>query len=221
MDELAVTSNSNEKLLSLEVSPFTGKPLPTNDEDALLLLALQASEDPSEMDSFVMGGFVNEAYAKKGWFSRITSYVTRGAYSIGANDANILVQNRKTGEIEDEKMPSYIRLGIRALYQSKLNKFGLGRGSVKALLQSLSVKQGKKFDNPASVHSIRPFIEFHHLNEAEILRPLASFKNFNEFFYRELKPEARRLGSPDPVSEPFSGFFSAPPPENLSSLPPE
>jgi len=36
-----------------------------------------------------------------------------------------------------------------------------------------------------------PFIEFHNLNVNEILEPLDSFPNFNQFFYRKLKPDAR------------------------------
>ena len=44
-----------------------------------------------------------------------------------------------------------------------------------------------------------PFIKFHKLKIEEILEPLDSFKNFNEFFYRKLKPNARRIASEDPV----------------------
>jgi len=50
-------------------------------------------------------------------------------------------------------MPTYIRLGIRLLYQSKLNKaqkFGL-KGSITNIYYSLSVKQGKKMNDPSSV----------------------------------------------------------------------
>jgi len=38
------------------------------------------------------------------------------------------------------------------------------------------------------------------LNTEEILRPLDSFNNFNEFFYRELKPGMRPIDSPDDPS---------------------
>jgi len=61
------------------------------------------------------------------------------------------------------------------------------------LLKSLSVKQGLKYDNPASAAEIPGFIEFHRLDVNEILDPLDSFKNFNEFFYRKLKPSARPI----------------------------
>jgi phosphatidylserine decarboxylase len=72
--------------------------------------------------------------------------------------------------------------------------------AAKRLLQSLSVKQGEKFNHPSSVRDIKPFIEFHKLKIDEILDPLDSFKNFNEFFYRKLKPEARPIDSPNDPS---------------------
>jgi phosphatidylserine decarboxylase len=59
------------------------------------------------------------------------------------------------------------------------------------LLRSLSIKQGRKYDDPASAAQIPGFINFHQLDMSEVLHPTESFKNFNEFFYRALKPDAR------------------------------
>ena len=50
----------------------------------------------------------------------------------------------------------------------------------------MSVKQGIKYDAPESAKDIPAFIEFHNLDTNEILDPLDSFKNFNEFFYRHV-----------------------------------
>jgi hypothetical protein len=41
--------------------------------------------------------------------------------------------------------------------------------------------------------SAQPFVQLHKLNVGEILRPLDDFANFNEFFYRELKPGCREI----------------------------
>jgi phosphatidylserine decarboxylase len=68
---------------------------------------------------------------------------------------------------------------------------------VRKLLKSLSIKQGKKFDDPASAREIRSFINFHQLIMSEVLLPVEQFKNFNEFFYRKLKPGARPCLAPD------------------------
>ena len=65
------------------------------------------------------------------------------------------------------------------------------------MLRSLSFKQGRKYDDPASAREIQGFINFHQLDMSEVLKPLDQFKNFNEFFYRELKPGARPCSAPN------------------------
>lgn len=68
---------------------------------------------------------------------------------------------------------------------------------VRKMLKNLSVKQGKKFDDPASRDEIEKFIDFHRLDMSEVLLPIDQFHNFNEFFYRALKPGARPCSAPD------------------------
>lgn len=55
----------------------------------------------------------------------------------------------------------------------------------------MSTKQGKKYDDPDSASQINDFINFHQLDMSEVLLPVEKFNNFNEFFYRQLKPDAR------------------------------
>lgn len=43
--------------------------------------------------------------------------ISYGGYKLGANSANILVQDRMTGMINEERMSVYVRLGIRLLYK--------------------------------------------------------------------------------------------------------
>ena len=91
------------------------------------------------------------------------------------------------------------------------------------LLKTMSVKQGIKYDAPESAKDIPAFIEFHNLDTSEILDPIDSFKNFNEFFYRcvcpcftashtyllssprKLKPDARPVENPDDPNRLVSG----------------
>jgi phosphatidylserine decarboxylase len=68
---------------------------------------------------------------------------------------------------------------------------------VRKLLRGLSIKQGIKYDDPASKNEIQKFIQFHQLDMSEVLLPMEAFKNFNEFFYRQLKPDARPCSAPD------------------------
>jgi len=121
--------------------------------------------------------------------------VSSGDYKLGANSANIIVQNRITGQLEEEKMQVYVRLGIRLLYKGATSRMEGGRA--RRLLKSMSIKQGIKYDAPESTVDIAPFIAFHGLNVDEILDPPDTFKTFNEFFYRKLKSSARPVEDAD------------------------
>ncbi|KAH0836106.1 Phosphatidylserine decarboxylase proenzyme 3 [Fonsecaea pedrosoi] len=164
--------------------------------DIITHIATCASSDWRQVNNLVMGGFVTQSQAQRKWYSKVITKISYGGYKLGANSANILVQDRITGQINEERMSVYVRIGIRLLYK------GLGAGEmekkrIKKMLRSLSIKQGKKFDDPASVAQIPGFIAFHQLDMSEVLLPTSEFKNFNEFFYRALKPNARPCSAPD------------------------
>ncbi|KAL0573319.1 phosphatidylserine decarboxylase [Marasmius crinis-equi] len=139
--------------------------------------------------------YVTASQAQRKWFAKMLAKVGSGEYKLGANSANIIVQNRMTGQLEEEKMQVFVRMGIRLLYKGMDSTMEGGRA--RRLLKSMSVKQGIKYDAPESAKEIPGFIAFHHLNMDEILDPLDSFKNFNEFFYRKLKASARPVDTPD------------------------
>ena len=113
------------------------------------------------------------------------------------NSANIIVQNRLTGQLEEEKMQVYVRLGIRLLYKGWKSRMEGARGTwphlgimfaclccltslctARRLLKSLSIKQGLKYDSPESARDIPTFIAFHKLNVDEIRDPLDSFSAY-------------------------------------------
>lgn len=56
---------------------------------------------------------------------------------------------------------------------------------------------GWRMDSPASRARVLPFIERYGLDTSEFLDPPGSFRSFNEFFHRRLKPSARPI-DPDP-----------------------
>jgi len=174
--------------------------LPTDQEEALLQLSLSAVDEFAKIDQFVMGGLVTESYASKGWFNHIVDYVTRGKLDVGIDNGNILVRDRRTGLVAEEKIPTFVRLGIRVLYQNSIRKTrsGLNSKAIRNLFLNQSIRQGKEYDNPKSASHIRPFILYHKLNIEENLEPLDSYKTFNEFFFRKLKPSARSPASEDP-----------------------
>ena len=196
-----------------------------SDADIITHVATCASQDWRQVNNIVMAGFVTSSQAQRKWYSKVITKISYGGYKLGANSANILVQDRITGQINEERMSVYVRLGIRLLYKglkskdmekkrsmtNLLGKFGLDgippisllriftntSFPVRKLLKGLSFKQGVKFDDPASKAEIQKFINFHQLDMSEVKYPVESFKNFNEFFYRELKPDARPCSAPD------------------------
>lgn len=166
---------------------------------------------------------MTSSQAQRKWYSKVITKISYGGYKLGANSANILVQDRITGQINEERMSVYVRLGIRLLYKGLKSKDmekkrSMSRShlilfpdvddsipdpptntqwAVRKLLKGLSFKQGVKYDDPASKAEIQKFIAFHSLDMSEVLLPVESFKSFNEFFYRALKPEARPCSAPD------------------------
>jgi phosphatidylserine decarboxylase len=51
--------------------------------------------------------------------------------------------------------------------------------TARALLKSMSVKQGLKFDSPKSVKDILPFIQYHRLPTDELLLPVESYSRWS------------------------------------------
>ncbi|OAA34061.1 Phosphatidylserine decarboxylase [Metarhizium rileyi] len=167
-----------------------------SDTDIITHIATCASQDWRQVNTVLMGGFVTASQAQRKWYSKVITKISYGGYKLGANSANILVQDRMTGQINEEKMSVYVRLGIRLLYKG-IKSRDMENKRIRKLLKNLSIKQGRKFDDPASREEIEKFIDFHGLDMSEVLLPIDEFKNFNEFFYRALKPNARPCSSPN------------------------
>ncbi|KAF7971904.1 hypothetical protein HWV62_19467 [Athelia sp. TMB] len=186
-----------ERVINVKNCPLCHRPRLNKkaEVDIVTHLAVCASGDWAKIDRIVVGNFVTASQAQRKWYTKIISKVSSGDYRLGANSANIIVQNRMTGQLEEEKMQVYVRLGIRLLYKGAKSRMEGARA--RRLLKSLSIKQGLKYDDPASARDIKPFIDFHRLKIEEIRDPIESFKTFNEFFYRKLKPEARPVEEPD------------------------
>ncbi|WVR04751.1 phosphatidylserine decarboxylase [Kwoniella sp. DSM 27419] len=195
-DEADPSPDDRERVINIKTCPLCHRPRlgKKSEQDIVTHLAVCASADWSRVDRIVTANYVTSSQAQRKFLSKIVNKVAIGQYALGANSANVIVQDRITGQLQEEKMAVYVRLGIRVLYKGA--KGSMHGGKARRLLKSLSVKQGLKYDSPSSVVDIPNFIAFHKLDVNEILDPLDSFKNFNEFFYRKLKPDAR------PVEEP-------------------
>ncbi|KXT03561.1 hypothetical protein AC578_9977 [Pseudocercospora eumusae] len=199
-EELAEDSGE-EHVVEISECPICHQPRiargrKATDADIITHIATCASSDWRAVNNLVMAGFVTSSQAQRKWYSKVITKVSYGGYRLGANSANILVQDRRTGMINEERMSVYVRLGIRLLYKG-LKSREMEKKRARKLLRSMSFKQGRKFDDPASASQIPGFINFHQLDMSEVLLPTDKFKTFNEFFYRELKPGARPCSAPD------------------------
>lgn len=190
-------SSTEEHVVEIRECPICHQPRLNKRKDADIIthIATCASQDWRQVNNLMMGGFVTSSQAQRKWYSKVITKISYGGYKLGANSANILVQDRLTGQINEEKMSVYVRLGIRLLYKG-LKSNNMEKKRIRKLLKSLSIKQGKKYDDPASKAEIPKFIAFHGLDLTEVLLPLDEFKTFNEFFYRALKPGARPVSAP-------------------------
>lgn len=193
-----LNDKGEEHVVEIKECPICHQPRlnKRSDTDIITHIATCASQDWRQVNNIVMAGFVTSSQAQRKWYSKVITKISYGGYKLGANSANILVQDRLTGQINEERMSIYVRLGIRLLYKG-LKSREMEKKRIRKLLKGLSVKQGVKYDDPVSRNEIPKFIAFHQLDMSEVLYPLDHFKSFNEFFYRELKPEARPCSAPD------------------------
>ncbi|KAI4201670.1 MAG: hypothetical protein LQ346_002121 [Caloplaca aetnensis] len=192
-----VDESGEEHVIEIRECPLCHQPRlnKRSDADIVTHIATCASQDWRQVNHLVMAGFVTSSEAQRKWYSKVITKISYGGYKLGANSANILVQDRITGQINEERMSVYVRLGIRLLYKG-LKSREMEKKRIRKMLRNLSFKQGRKYDDPSSARDIPTFVDFHKLDMSEVLKPVDQFKSFNEFFYRELKPGARPCSAP-------------------------
>jgi len=146
-------------------------------------IAARHAADIAELDE--MNEFVLMIQEQGKWLDHIAWNVDNAAPCM--EQENIL---------EEEKIPSYIQVAMRMMYASKEGRFVVDHMKITKVLKSMSEKQGKKYSQPQSKKEIDPFVAFHGLDINEMLDPMSSFRNFNEFFFRKLKASARPIAKP-------------------------
>ena len=123
-----------------------------SDADIITHIATCASQDWRQVNSLVMAGFVTSSQAQRKWYSKVITKISYGGYKLGANSANILVQDRITGQINEERMSVYVRLGIRLLYKGLKSKdMEKKRSKFTGLLRTLNrltIKSSKASEVP-------------------------------------------------------------------------
>lgn len=122
-DDLNI-DRGEEHVVEIRECPICHQPRLNKRKDADIIthIATCASQDWRQVNSLMMGGFVTASQAQRKWYSKVITKISYGGYKLGANSANILVQDRLTGQINEEKMSVYVRLGIRLLYKGLKSK---------------------------------------------------------------------------------------------------
>lgn len=105
----------------------------------------------------------------------------------------IVVINRKTGQKEVEKV--FGDWFIHLLYGNRWYSRSIGKclRELTARWPLFSQIYGWWQQTPWSATQIKPFIRDYGIDPQEFLDPIESFANFNDFFIRKLKPEARPI----------------------------
>jgi phosphatidylserine decarboxylase len=88
--------------------------------------------------------------------------------------------------LEVELIPQKIKVALKLMYANRTGRAVWPR----RMLRTMTFSKGVRYNDPASRQYILPFIKFFNLDMNEVADPIESFSNFNEFFYRKLKPEA-------------------------------
>lgn len=100
--------------------------------------------------------------------------------------------NRYSGQVETEAI--YGEKPLRLAYENSL-----GRSVLELLVKRRIFSQwyGWRMNQPASRSKIEPFIQQYGLDVREFADSPETFRTFNEFFYRQLKPLARPIAPSD------------------------
>lgn len=122
--------DERERIINIRTCPLCHRPRLSRktETDIVTHLAICASSDWSRVDRIVTANYVTSSQAQRKFWTRMVNKVAIGAYSLGANSANILVQDRRTGQLQEEKMAVYVRLGIRVLYKGAKGRMEGARG---------------------------------------------------------------------------------------------
>jgi len=168
-------------------------------EESLKLVVSNSASPPSVLVNETSLAFSSEYL----WLSHLLPSETLDKLFATEHLGNYVVA-RSTGEKIFETMPIYARIGMHLLFYGSLQVRFLRWKTLRNLLKTESIRQGKIYDStdPEVVRTqITAFVTTYNINVAELLEPdLKAYKTFNQFFSRRLRPDARPPASSDDPS---------------------
>lgn len=105
------------------------------------------------------------------------------------DSGNFVVFNRETRTYVEEKIPVFSKMAMRAAYSVLPRKPEIA----KDFLHKMTTIVGVKYNESRSRKYIAEFIRFYNIQVDDLLDPISSFQNFNEFFRRKMKPHSRPI----------------------------
>ncbi len=95
-----------ERVVNIKQCPLCHRPRlkKKSEADIITHLAVCASSDWNRVDRIVVGNYVTASQAQRKFMTKILTSVSMGSYKLGANSANIIVQDRATGQLQEEKI---------------------------------------------------------------------------------------------------------------------
>ncbi|MBC2852013.1 phosphatidylserine decarboxylase [Cetobacterium sp. 8H] len=110
------------------------------------------------------------------------------------NFDKIIYIERKSKELKTENPPG--EGFLKFLYYSPFGKLPLNLVVRKKILTEF---YGKKMSEKNSIAKIAPFVKENNIDMTESKKSIDEFTSFNDFFIRELKPEARVIAKGDDI----------------------
>ena len=172
---------------------------------ALDTLTSQAEDHPTAPHEHIHAGAGHEK--SHSFILKIIPETVLNEYEHRYHMGNYVI-DRTTGEKSFEQMSIYVRVGMHLLFCGTRQAQFLQTKRVQEVLHQQSVKMGRNYDTPGSKAHIRPFLDSFDLwdSMSEMVKPDPDhYENFNEFFSREIKPEAR------PIHEPHDQYITSSP----------
>lgn len=183
-------------LLGFNESPLTGRVFPANaktDQYAQICYLLAEMIQAEYGEQMVPYPVDHSTYLKRGWLSCISEWKVIRDQGDSLSDFvdGRLVKDRKTGQSFTENVPAGVWLALKTSYCPIFSSAVMG-----ATTKRITAAQVIKND-PESKKDIPDFVKTYQLDMTEAKKSLEEFTSMNDFFVRELKPEARPIDQKD------------------------